>query len=89
MAKTELHGNKRDRHRSRYWKEHDRATYECPRCERGPESVEWFEVHHKDHDPTNGDLSNLVALCRKCHYEEHGRTPPESLSEWKERVEDL
>ena len=26
-------------------------------------------IHHKDGDPTNNKISNLIALCRKCHEE--------------------
>lgn len=27
--------------------------------------------HHKDHDPTNNDLNNLVLLCKPCHHMHH------------------
>lgn len=30
-------------------------------------------VHHKDVDPFNNDLDNLIRLCRKCHGKEHVR----------------
>ena len=77
----------RGRHRKRYWRENDRDEYECPRCGRGMDEVHSFEVHHIDRNPLNGDKENLVALCRECHYREHGRSPPESLEEWKERIQ--
>lgn len=27
--------------------------------------------HHKDHNPKNNDLNNLVLLCKKCHHYHH------------------
>lgn len=30
-----------------------------------------FDVHHKDGDPLNNDLDNLIALTRKAHFAEH------------------
>ena len=39
-------------------------------CE-GCKSAAAAEVHHVDGDPFNNDLSNLKALCRKCHQAEH------------------
>lgn len=27
--------------------------------------------HHKDHNPENNDLNNLVLLCKKCHHYHH------------------
>lgn len=79
----------RNRHKMRYWRTHDKETYECPECGRGNDEVVRFEVHHKDGNPHNGKESNLVALCQRCHYKIHDRTPPESLEEWKNRVSDL
>ncbi len=32
-----------------------------------------LEIHHKDGDPTNNDLDNLLVLCRKCHMKLDGR----------------
>ena len=89
MSRTELDGEFREKHRYRYWTEHSKEDYECPDCGRRLRDVHSFEVHHKDGDPRNGSPENLIGLCRKCHYERHGRTPPESLSEWKARVEEL
>jgi len=34
---------------------------------------EYLEVHHKDGNVFNGDLSNLQVLCYKCHDQVHGR----------------
>lgn len=33
-----------------------------------------LEVHHKDGNTSNNDLSNLITLCRSCHAREHGQT---------------
>lgn len=39
----------------------------CSDCKKNPTA----HVHHIDHDSKNNDLSNLVALCKKCHYQRH------------------
>lgn len=31
----------------------------------------YTEVHHKDGNPMNNDLSNLVRLCKSCHAKQH------------------
>lgn len=87
MGQKERH-KQRSKHSYRYWKKRNKDTYKCPKCGRGLDSVDRFEVHHKDRDPTNGDPENLVALCRECHYDKHGWDSPESLEEWKRRVEE-
>lgn len=73
--------------KQKFWREHDRESYVCPGCGSETGGVEWWEVHHKDGDPMNNDIENLVALCRTCHYREHDRTPPRSLDEWKDEFE--
>jgi 5-methylcytosine-specific restriction endonuclease McrA len=35
-------------------------------------------IHHKDGDPTNNNIKNLIALCRKCHQE----IPKKRKREW-------
>ena len=62
----------RQKHRERYWNEHDKQSYTCPDCGGGLEEVSEFQVHHKDGNPTNGDPENLVALCKECHHDRHG-----------------
>ncbi len=32
---------------------------------------QWLHVHHKDHRKNNCEHNNLVALCYKCHMDEH------------------
>lgn len=80
-----------DRHRKRFWRHHDRARYRCPDCGRREShpDVCRFEVHHRDGDPSNGAPSNLVGLCRHCHYVRHDRTPPGSIDDWKAQIHSL
>lgn len=46
----------------------DRGT-NCERCGYG--KFEILQVHHKNKDRNNNDLSNLELICPNCHYEEH------------------
>lgn len=71
------------RHSDRFWESRNREEYHCPKCGRGVDDIDRFEVHHIDRNPLNGHPLNLVALCRRCHYIIHGRTPPQSLEQWK------
>jgi len=58
----------REQARRVYWDEHDRESYRCADCQRSRRQIRGrFEVHHKDGNPSNNDLSNLVGLCRLCH----------------------
>lgn len=41
----------------------------CERC--GYDKKEILNVHHRDRDKKNNDLSNLELLCPNCHAEEH------------------
>jgi hypothetical protein len=70
----------KDRHRrlarERFWDEHDRSEYECPDCGRSKPDVGKFEVHHKDGDPHNNSIQNLIGLCRYCHCVREDRKPP-------------
>ena len=43
----------------------ERDGYTCGHC--GFRSLKWQEIHHKDDDHANNDLSNLVTLCPWCH----------------------
>lgn len=36
-------------------------------------STSYLHVHHKDENPLNNELSNLVTLCMSCHIKEHWR----------------
>jgi hypothetical protein len=39
----------------------------CVRCGFVPECAAQVEVHHRDRDRANNDVSNLMALCANCH----------------------
>lgn len=39
----------------------------CKKCK----GIKNLNVHHKDHDPNNNFLSNLLLLCNKCHMNLH------------------
>lgn len=41
----------------------------CNRC--GYNNVKALDVHHKDHNRDNNDISNLEILCCNCHAIEH------------------
>jgi 5-methylcytosine-specific restriction endonuclease McrA len=30
-----------------------------------------LQIHHRDHNPRNSSLENIVTLCRKCHFSFH------------------
>src|SRR3989338_11330530 len=41
----------------------------CERC--SYDKYEILQVHHKNRDRENNDLSNLELICPNCHFEEH------------------
>lgn len=41
----------------------------CERCEYDKKEI--LQVHHRDRNRRNNDLSNLELICPNCHYEEH------------------
>ncbi|NJE08505.1 hypothetical protein E3E31_08215 [Thermococcus sp. M39] len=41
-------------------------NYSCAKC-----GYAYLEIHHKDRNPANNSLDNLVPLCKECHYYEH------------------
>jgi hypothetical protein len=41
----------------------------CNRCDNSNKKT--LVVHHKDHDHSNNDISNLEVLCSNCHLEHH------------------
>lgn len=45
----------------------------CERCDKDLSEVTKWEwcMHHKDHDHSNHDESNLELLCKRCHQLEH------------------
>jgi hypothetical protein len=39
----------------------------CVRCN----SIENLQIHHKDRDRLNNQLTNLELICERCHFAEH------------------
>lgn len=58
----------------------------CDACRIGLCDVAWI-IHHKDHNHWNHDVSNLVALCRRCHQREHRLGVKQSFETGKKRGE--
>jgi len=53
-------------------------------------SEEEIEIHHKDGDPTNNSLENLVPLCREHHMEVHeSESPDEELNDAANTSDDV
>ena len=52
-----------------------RDNNKCQDCGRKPstkqKNYKYFEVHHKDENYKNNDMSNLILLCKKCHHNRH------------------
>ncbi len=42
---------------------------ECKRCRYAIKEI--LQIHHRDRNRNNNDLSNLELVCPNCHYEEH------------------
>ena len=59
--------------RDLFWHLHDTQSYRCPGCGASRSETTSMHVHHRDGNPTNNELGNLVALCNQCHLGgEHG-----------------
>lgn len=73
-----------------FWRNHDRETYECPRCGCGGGP---FEVHHENGRSFDNSPENLVAWCRACHREAHREGEVDTtttVEQWKrEFLEEL
>ncbi len=74
----------REKHRAKFWEQHAKERYECPECGATLSDAERFEVHHIDGNPKNGKMKNLIALCRECHWDEHGMDPGKRRGHWSE-----
>jgi hypothetical protein len=48
---------------------HNLLGGQCQRCG----STTKLNIHHKDKNRKNGDISNLELLCRSCHLKVHGK----------------
>lgn len=47
------------------------VPYACVHCKGARGGTGRLDCHHRDEDPFNNDLENLVWLCRSCHEELH------------------
>jgi len=56
-----------------------RAKGRCERCGTALNNLR-YRLHHKDMDPYNNELSNLLVLCPNCHSMIEGAHPEEILS---------
>lgn len=68
-------GRRRGRGTLKWQRKYARRVFgnKCSRC--GYDKIpEILQVHHKDHDPRNGDEENLELLCPNCHEEDHYNT---------------
>ena len=59
-------------------KQHGRNLSQCERCE-DDQSI--CHVHHKDGNPYNNHIENLIVLCKKCHAKAHGLSEDEEFTE--------
>jgi len=77
----------RDTARKLFWSEHDKDSYKCAVCSRSDVRI---DVHHRDGDPFNNHMVNLIGVCHRCHTNHHSRQKRfESLKSWKESFEEL
>jgi 5-methylcytosine-specific restriction endonuclease McrA len=73
--------------RKRYWSAHDRDSYQCPGCGAGDVLI---EVHHRNGDPFDNRLKNLVGLCHECHVRRHRRRNiDDRLAAMRDAVDEL
>lgn len=67
-----VNGNHANRYPPEFWTIQptiiERENNRCFICLSEPKKL---DVHHIDRDTTNNEPCNLVALCRKCHYQQH------------------
>jgi hypothetical protein len=50
---------------------HQNNTCGCCKKELRFPSKGNFDIHHKDRNRENNDISNLIVLCKPCHKKEH------------------
>jgi hypothetical protein len=43
----------------------------CERCGFQSAHIDQIDIHHKDRNPKNNHISNLLSLCANCHRLEH------------------
>jgi len=59
-------------------KQHGRNLSRCERCE---DETGVCHIHHKDGNPYNNRIENLIVLCPNCHGNAHGLEPEEMAVE--------
>ncbi len=77
------------------------ANWRCQRCNllcyktgekpegvtRSERAIRTLNVHHRNHNPEDNRLENLIAVCTTCHLAMHtrrnGSTSPGQLSLWQ------
>lgn len=65
--------------RKRFWSENDKSQYSCADCNRTEQEIQGtFEVHHKNGNPYDNRLENLVGVCSVCHAIREDRKPSDS-----------
>ncbi len=70
--KYKLHGSRKDKvkyYRSLKMRLLKSRGKHCERC--GYNKYEILQVHHKDGNNKNNNISNLELVCPNCHFEEH------------------
>lgn len=75
----------RDGHTEKFWEEYDKDGHTCERCGAEADEVNQFEVHHKNGNPHDGSMDNLVGICQSCHWDHHGIVPGKREGRWQER----
>lgn len=67
------------------WKDISRKVIErsnriCQDCKRSDAKHEVvLTTHHKDYNPSNNTLTNLLCLCQGCHLRQHGKDLKEAM----------
>jgi hypothetical protein len=85
-GKTEFVPKKRRRGRlsgfylKEFLKKHGRDVKRCenPDCE----ARRHLQIHHKDGNPNNNSLENLIVLCRNCHMNGHKIADLVGVKDW-------
>ena len=68
-------------------KVYKKCNFTCQKC-----GVAWddnieFHIHHKDKNPLNNALENLVWLCLNCHYLAHHKEDlDKKVRNWKYKI---
>jgi hypothetical protein len=74
---------------SRRHKSGAHKTDSCERCGFTAKHRSQLDVHHRDHNNLNNDLSNLETICANCHRLEHASTYQRQKARLPRRAEQL